>query len=696
MTTGTDPTEPGPPSCPRHGPIAAGAPEGGLCPRCLLSVMEEEPAPASLPTRFGHYVILELLGEGGMGVVHKAREPTIGRIVALKRIRDGELASADARRRFLAEARAAADMHHPHVVPILDVGEHEGQLYFTMPYMSGGRLREEAARFAEPSAAAELVATLARAVHEGHRKRVIHRDLKPENILFDDHGEARVADFGVAKWLDGDTRTSTGKRVGTIGYMAPEQVEGRHVEEAADVWALGVILYELVAGRRPFAAPTPLEELRRTLEDEPEPLTRGRRGVDRDLWTVCLTCLQKEPSHRYASAEALVEDLRRYASNEPIVRRRPGPFERARRWCARSPVAAALLGSAALALIALTAWALAGARAQERARRAEVLATNVYAASAVAGTVLHQLDAYAGWVAREARDPALAAALARGDGPALQALCEAIHARRTAIAWWFVADAAGRLRAYAPDDERAHVRVTAAPLDGSHDMDFSFRDYFHGARALPADADRAAYVSRAFRATTDQRYKLAISAPLRGEGGAFAGVLVAMIATDRRLGTLELSDARRIAVLAVRRDREHAGEPMPDEDILLVHDGVEHGEGVVVRSAALARIAARRARAGDAGSDQLHLPPADWVEPDDDYRDPLAERDPEGASGPWLAGVAAIGRTELAVIVQTRVEDATRLDRTPLRVLAAWSVGGAVLLFAGLFAALRSRTGTRS
>jgi serine/threonine-protein kinase len=662
----------------------------GLCPSCLLgSALADEPEP--YPYRFGGYELLAKLGEGGMGVVYEARQVRgIRRVVALKRIRDGELADAAARRRFFEEARVAVKLRHHNIVPIYEVGEHEGEPYFTMELMSGGTLAEVAARHAEPRRAAALVAKLARAVHAGHEKRIIHRDLKPGNILFDAHDEPYIADFGVAKHLDKDGSTSTGALVGTSSYMAPEQAYGQAKRDtvAADVWSLGVILYELVAGQRPFSGPTPFEVHRRVSEEEPEPLERLRPNVGRDLATACHTCLQKEPERRYISAKALADDLERCLRGEPVAARRPSRVTRAVRWCGRHPTTAALFGSAAMLLAILTFWAFAGARAQERARRDEVLAANVYAARAVAGTVLAQLDEYAGWVAKEASDPRLAEALARGNDEELRAICEVLHARHggntSPVGWWFVLDAAGDVHALVPPSQRS-----GAPRN------VSYRDYFRGGMALPTGVDRSVYVSRGFRARPDNGYKVAISSPIHAEDGSILGLLVASMSTDRRFGALELSDERRIAVLTARRECEDAAKPAPDQHILLVHDDVAQGEGILVESEALRRLTARRDAARIAGQEQLKLPPPGWVEAEDDYQDPLAKPDPDGARGPWLAGIAPVGNTELAVIVQTRVGDATALDRTPFRVLAVWSVGGAVLLFAGLFAALRTRAGAR-
>jgi serine/threonine-protein kinase len=374
---------------------------------------------------------------------------------------------------------------------------------------------------------------------------------------------------------------------------------------------------------------------------------------------------------------------------EPPLARRLGPLVRAARWCGRHPALAALFGAAALALVSFTVWAVISAREQERARRQEVLAANVFAARAIAGTVLAQLREYADVVTEEASDARLTGALERGDTEAVQAICDALQTRHVGeaspIGRWFVIDAEGTLRAVVPAPRFAR----------SFYVDYTFRGYFRAARSLPRDMMRPAYVSRAFLSTSDAQYTVAIVSPIRGDDGAFLGVLGARFMTDRRLGALELSDERRVAVLTVRRDRDLPTDDLPSEHILMVHDDVARGEGVVIQSEALRRLTARRDAARVAPQDQLRLPPPDWVEAEDNYMDVVAKPDVDGSRGPWLAGVAPVGNTELAVIVQTRVDAATALDRSPFRVLAAWSIGGAVLLCAGLLAALRTRAGAR-
>jgi WD40 repeat protein len=344
-----------------------------------LGSAEPGPRDDSGPARvryFGDYEIEGELARGGMGVVFRARQRSLNRPVALKMILAGQLADAAAIRRFHIEAEAAANLDHPGIVPIYEVGEHEGQHYFSMGYVEGQSLAGRLAQGPLPCReAARLIVGVCEAVDYAHRRGVIHRDLKPANILLDQRGSPRVTDFGLARMVQGDSGlTGSGQIMGTPSYMPPEQASGRRGEvgPAADVYALGATLYALVIGRPPFQAATATDTVIQVLSDEPVPPRRLNAAVDRDVETICLKCLQKEPGKRYPTAAALREDLRRYLAGEPIQARPVGPAERAWRWCRRNPALAGLAAGIALALVLGTAVASYFAVRATRGERAAI------------------------------------------------------------------------------------------------------------------------------------------------------------------------------------------------------------------------------------------------------------------------------------------------------------------------------------
>jgi serine/threonine-protein kinase len=313
------------------------------------------------------YEIFGELGRGAMGVIYKARQQSLGRLVALKMINPDREDYAQSHARFRSEAEKLARLQHPNIVQIFEVGEQNGRPYFAMELVEGSSLAQKLAGARLPDGqAAQLVETLARAMHYAHQQGIIHRDLKPGNVLL--RGDAatpveqcalKIADFGLAKQLDAAGQTHSGMILGTPSYMAPEQVDTRPqvTGPAVDVYALGAILYELLTGRPPFQAATPLQVLEHVRTEEPVPPSRCNAQVARDLETICLKCLHKEPSRRYGSAEALAEDLGRFQRGEPIRARPVGPVERGLRWCRRRPVPAGLLAALLLAFLGtLYSW----------------------------------------------------------------------------------------------------------------------------------------------------------------------------------------------------------------------------------------------------------------------------------------------------------------------------------------------------
>jgi eukaryotic-like serine/threonine-protein kinase len=329
-----------------------------------------EPRPSTAWPAVEGYEILGELGRGGMGVVYRARDERLGRLVALKMVLAGGHAGENELARFRAEAEAVACLQHPNIVQVFQVNESDGRPYFSLEYCGGGSLSAQLDGTPRPPAkAAELVATLAHAVQAAHRRGVVHRDLKPANILLTEDGTLKVSDFGLAKRLDHEGVTRTGDVMGTPSYMAPEQTggTGQPVGTAADVYALGAILYELLTGRPPFKAATPLDTVLQVISEDPVPPSRLLRGLPRDIETVCRTCLNKNPSRRYASAEALAADLERFLRGEPVAARPLRLHERAVRWARRRPASAAALAVGAVALLAL---AIGGLAYQSRLREA--------------------------------------------------------------------------------------------------------------------------------------------------------------------------------------------------------------------------------------------------------------------------------------------------------------------------------------
>jgi hypothetical protein len=335
-------------------------------------------AEALLPDLPG-YEILGELGRGGMGVVYRARHRKLNRVVALKVIRAAGYAGPTDLERFRAEAEAVARLQHPNIVQLFDSGEHNGLPFFTLELVPGGSLADRLRGTPlPPQEGGRLVEQVARGLQHAHEQGIVHRDLKPQNVLLAADGTPKVTDFGLARRTEvGSGLTATGAVLGTPSYMAPEQAagEGKRVGPAADVYALGAILYECLTGRPPFQGPTPLETVLQVVKNKPVTPTQLQPNLPRDLETICLKCLQKEPAKRYASAAALAEDLRRFQEGKPITARPVGRFERAWRWCRRNPALAASLTLAAALLLAGTGvssyFALAEAAQAETARKNE-------------------------------------------------------------------------------------------------------------------------------------------------------------------------------------------------------------------------------------------------------------------------------------------------------------------------------------
>jgi TolB-like protein len=370
--------------------IFSDVPEG-LCPRCVLksalgnfadasvaggvdpgrsdvpSAADENGAPnnkksaraAELLGELGDYELLEEVGRGGQGVVFRARQKSLNRTVALKVISLGQWASKAHLKRFRLEAEAAARLEHPGIVPIHEVGERDGSCYFSMKFVEGGQL-DAVVRQAPLSIrqAVQLIAKVARTVHYAHEHGILHRDIKPGNILLDAKGEPHLTDFGLARLVESESSvTQTLDVLGTPSYMAPEQAVGNNaaVSSATDVYGLGAVFYQLLTGQPPFAGGATYETIKLLLDTEPKQPRLINPKIDRDLSTICLKCLEKDPKRRYSSALALAEDLERWLKHEPIQARHTGVFARGKKWLQRNPTSA-LLAASLIALVAASGW----------------------------------------------------------------------------------------------------------------------------------------------------------------------------------------------------------------------------------------------------------------------------------------------------------------------------------------------------
>jgi len=314
---------------------------------------------ATMQGELGDYELLAEIGRGGQGVVFRARQKSLNRIVALKVISLGQWASKAHVKRFRREAEAAASLDYPSIVPIYEVGERDGSCYFSMKFVEGGQL-DEVVRGTPMSIhhAAELLTKVAHTVHYAHEHGILHRDIKPGNILLDQKGEPHLTDFGLARLVETEsTMTRTLEVLGTPSYMAPEQAASKNTEltSATDVYGLGAVLYQLLTGHPPFAGGTTYETIKLLLETEPRQPRLLNPKVDRDLSTICLKCLEKDPNRRYSSALALAKDLEHWLKHEPILARHTGIFIRGRKWVRRNPTSA-LLAASLIALAATAGW----------------------------------------------------------------------------------------------------------------------------------------------------------------------------------------------------------------------------------------------------------------------------------------------------------------------------------------------------
>jgi serine/threonine-protein kinase len=614
--------------------LAAGAADDS-CPRCLLSLGLSTAAapPASATRRFGRYDLIAPIGRGAMGVVWRARDPSLDREVALKLISAGKFADEDEVDRFRKEARATAQLSHPNAVPVFEVGDHDGQPYFTMELVEGQSLAD-LVRGAPlpPERAAGYVRDIAAAMHAAHALGIVHRDLKPGNILVDKADRPRVTDFGLAHRVAVDgSLPARGGAVGTPSYMPPEQAAGREADARSDVYGLGAILYELLTGRPPFRADSAIDTMRQVREVDPAPPRLLNRNVPRDLETLCLKCLAKEPARRYPSAAELSADLGRFLAGEPIRARPVSRPVRLARWARRKPALASLAALlAALLGLMLVASVLA---------RSDTVQANAFAARGVASSLLLRLREWSDRLGAAAADPALVAAARDGDRPALERWVAALRAEGNLPSdTVFLLDPEARGLARSPQSDRYL------------DFDYGPRDYFRG--ALQHTSADPVHVSAAYESRIDGKLKFALSSAVRDGDGRVLAVLVVSSTTDATLGVSNLqADIRKVVVLgpldANRAPEQPRSFPPDTHHVVVLHPAYRHGQAATAWNDARLD-----AHAPPHGGHDLRPGGEAWPLAGV-YFDPIGRRDGR-YSGPWLAGLAAVGHTGFFVLVQSR------------------------------------------
>lgn len=634
----------------------------GRCAECGPSVTRplfappvEESAPREGAT-FGRYELGPRIGSGGMGAVYRARDLKLGRDVALKMLHGGEYASTLALGLFQEEIRAFARLDHPHVVPIYEAGEHAGQLYFTMKLLPSD-LKSQLRRFkGDTMGAVVLVEKIALAVRHLHQHGYLHRDLKPANILLDDADPPApyVADFGVAKQIGADGQVlRTSVIVGTPLYMAPEQAAGKDVTWAADVYSLGVILYEVLVQELPFQGNT--REIERAKQSRPKDLRAHDPRIDRELARICLRCLEPRPEHRYQSAVALAQALRRYINGEPPED--ASWLRRAWRWCLRRPLLSGLIAGMLLFLALVTSRAFAVVGEQQAVLIQQANRDN---ATMIAGSVLSQIRALSDAVMHAAADEELVRAMGIDDFAGRQA---ALHAHCEKLYDYYEDPVHGlRLTAQSPfnmwlilDDEGMLMAQYRQPAVKNMGMDFAWRDYFNEAWKLGEAGSRSAHVSRAFKSEHDGYYKFAISSPIYDVNGRPVGVLVAGIASQATLASLELDDTQSFVTLVAPRDLER-DETIPRSPYLILrHPGFAYGEAIGMDNEQVRQVSdAALERGRDTGQFLWPTAPGQ-VMSTPEYVDPVAAIYSK-FSGTWSAEFAPVGNTGLVIVVQSREE----------------------------------------
>jgi eukaryotic-like serine/threonine-protein kinase len=637
-----------------------------LPPTAILNAKGNTLAPLPNTTlRFlGDYELLEEIAHGGMGVVYKARQLSLGRIVAIKMIRGGGFAADDDIQRFRNEAEAIANLHHKNIVAIYEVGEHEGEYYFSMNFVEGGCLSDLVREHPLPAReAVVIVKQAAEAVQHAHEQGVLHRDIKPSNILIDSNGDIQLTDFGLAKRVESDSSlTMTGQILGTPSYMPPEQAGGNRalMGPGSDVYSLGAVLCELLTGRPPFAAATPLETIRQIFEQESLSPRLLNREVPKDLETICLKCLNKLPSERYTTAQELVDEFDRFLQEKPIQARPLGRIARVTRWCRRKPLAAELILAAVVLSMFVIVESMWAAKQREQLLVDEVQRHNRSAAKWVATLVSLELKEWSEPVLEAANELQTFIPMVqkiRGDNPTVAEMKELIqnHDSENSLekfcAKWH--DETQRLYPgvvnswYVFNKEGIVIALWPAKNIDSIGRNYAGRDYFRKHQKNPI-ANKA-HVSGVFRSENDRHFKYAISAAIIDADGEFQGVVTGSIDTSPTLGKHKLSEPRQKVVVVGRGDRI-AARPgavvQPYEFPILIHDKYLPGQEPV-----------------EFANKKLMV---DSESRSDDHHDDAI------LPGRWLAAIEPVDNANFSVVVQQRFDEVIPPVLSMTRSLVFW------------------------
>lgn len=670
--------------CQSANAIAPDAPIDHLtCVACLreFSLLPAPDSPRNTPVgAIAHFQLFERIGMGGFGAVWKAFDTELERIVAIKIPRKDRISAADIEQ-FLHEARVAAQLSHPHIVTIHEIGRWEDLHYIVSDFIEGTSLTEWIKQ-KKPTRvqAAKLCALIARALHEAHECGIVHRDLKPGNILIDEKGEPHLTDFGLAKTADRESdsrRTKDGQVMGTPAYMSPEQAKGdsRTSDRRSDVYSLGVVLFELLTGELPFRGNT-RALIHQVIHNEAPSPRRLNHNIERDLETICLKCLQKEPRRRFATALEVAEELERFLSGEPIRSRPIDTLERSIRWAQRNSATALIAACSILALAALD-FLYAYSKLEERTARQAIQQQD--RAQDKARALQQQLSRYRYVVQQFAENPRLRELFEQNHGSVIwsaEALAEIqrmtvendarlndpahgflMEGERDPFENWFVMDADGHVRGHSPTPQ----------VDN-----YAYRDYFRG--ALRAAEQRAklkaqgvlgqkTYVSRIYKSVTDGAYKFGISAPIYSLSNPdqVVGVVMASIlagrARDPNSGEIR---STQLTSLTAAGDHSFSVLVGPFDDSDPEHPAQDQGESKVyriVQHPAYAHLSPDPA-SGAAVEEAIEFPAlgASAAPPaDTNFRDPLGKYDPAFARR-WIAGFARVPDTPMLVITQESYE----------------------------------------